>query len=60
MYGTVKTHRVDNPVRVITSGSKIIVENLSILVAKALYPIADELPSKLKDTNNMLGIIDSI
>ena len=60
MYGTVKTHRVDNPVRVITSGCKNTVENLSILVSKTLYPIADKLPSKLKDNNNMLGIIDSI
>ena len=32
MYGMVKTHKVDNPVRVITSGCNTVVEKLSILV----------------------------
>ena len=31
MYGLVKTHKVDNPVRVITSGCNTVVEKLSIL-----------------------------
>ena len=60
MYGMVKTHKTDNPVRVITSGCNTAVEKLSILVEKTLYPIADKLPSKIKDTNNMLDIIDNI
>ena len=60
MYGMVKTHKKDNPVRVITSGCNTAVEKLSILVEKALYPIADNLPSKIKDTNNMLEIIDQL
>ena len=54
------THKTDNPVRVITSGCNTAVEKLSILVEKTLYPIADKLPSKIKDTNNMLDIIDNI
>ena len=29
-----------------------------ILVEKTLYPIPDKLPSKIKDTNDMLDIID--
>ena len=57
MYGTVRTHKNDNPVRVITSGCNTTVEKLFILVEKTLYPIADNLPSKIKDTNNMLEII---
>ena len=32
MYGMVKTHKFDNPVRVITSGCNAVVEKLSILV----------------------------
>ena len=60
MYGMVKTHKADNPVRVITSGCNTVVEKLSILVEKTLYPLADRLNSKRKDTNNMLEITDDI
>ena len=56
----VKTHKADNPVRVITSGCNTVVEKLSILVEKTLYALADRLNSKIKDTNNMLEIIDNI
>ena len=60
MFGMVKTHKVDNPVRVITSGCKNVVENLSILVKKTLYPISGKLPSNIKDSNDMLNIVGSI
>ena len=60
MYGMVKTHKTDNPVRVITSGCNTAVEKLSILVEKTLYPLADRLNSEIEDTNNMLEIIDDI
>ena len=60
MYGMVKTHKVDNLVRVITSGCNTVAEKLSILVEKTLYPLADRLNSKIKDTNDMLDIIDDI
>ena len=60
MYGMVKTHKADNPVRVITSGCYTVVEKLSILVEKILYQLADRLNSKIKETNNMLEIIDDI
>ena len=56
----VKTHKSDNPVRVITSGYNTAVEKLSILDEKTLYPIANNLPSKIKDANNMLEIIDKL
>ena len=52
----VKTHKNDNPVRVRTSGFNTAVEKLTILVEKTLYL----LPSKIKDTNNMLEIIDQL
>ena len=58
----VKTHKNDNPICVITSGCNTAIEKLSILVEKTLYPIADNLPSKIKDTNKdtMLEIIDQL
>ena len=60
MYGMVKNHKIYSPLCVITVGSNNSVENLSILVEKILSPIANRLPSKIKDTNDMLNIIDSI
>ena len=60
MYGMVKTHKADNVVRVITSGCNTVFEKLSTLVEKTLYTLADGLNSKIKDTNNMLEIIDNI
>ena len=60
MYGMMKTHKADNPVRVITSGCNTVVEKLSILVEKTLYPLADRLNSKIKYINNMLEITDDI
>ena len=56
----VKTNKADNQVRLITNGCNTVVEKLPILVEKTLYPLADELNSKTKDTNNMLEIIDNI
>ena len=58
MYEMVKPYKVDYPVCVITSDCNNAVENLSILVEKTLYPIADKLPFKTKDTNDKLYIID--
>ena len=59
MYGMVKTHKANNPVCVITSGCNTVVEKLSILVEKT-YLLADRLNSKIKDTDNMLEIIDDV
>lgn len=50
----------DNPLHVITSDCNAAVENLSNWVQKTLYHIVDKLPSKIKDTEDMLDIIDSI
>ena len=60
MYGLVKTHKVDNPVRIITSGCNTAVENLSICLEKVLYSEVEEIPSRIKDTNHMLDIIDNL
>ena len=60
MYDNVKTHKIGNPTRVITSGSKTAIENLSVFVENVLYDIASELPSRIKDANYMLDIIDNL
>ena len=59
MYGLVKTHKANNPVRIITNGCNTAVENLSIFVEKVLYKEAERLPSRIKDTSRMLDIIDN-
>ena len=59
MYGNIKSHKSDNPARVIASGCNTAVEHLLILVEKVLYGIASELPSRIKDTND-IDIIDDL
>ena len=60
MYGNIKTHKVDNPARVITSGCNTAVEHLLIFIEKVIYGIASELLSRIKDINHMLDIIDDL
>ena len=60
MSGNVKTDKVVNPTRVITSGCNTATENLASFVENALYDFARELPSRIKDTNHMLDIIDNL
>ena len=38
IHGLIETHKVDNAVRVITSGCGRVAENLSIYVEKYLFP----------------------
>ena len=58
MYGLVKAHKADNPVRVITSGCGTVVENLSIFVEKCLFPEFLKIESRVQDTSEMLNFID--
>ena len=60
MYGNIKTHKENIPVRVITSGCDTAVENLSIFVENVLFELASELLSQIKDTCHMLEIIDDM
>ena len=60
MYGLIKTHKNNNPARIITSGCNTAIESLSIFVEKILYDIASNLPSRIKDTGQILDIIDEI
>ena len=58
MYGLVKTHKVNNPVRVITTGCGTAVENLSIFVERYLYVEVLKIESRIQDTSEMLNFID--
>ena len=60
MYGLIKTHKNNNPARIITSDCNTAIESLSIFVEKVLYDVASNLPSRIKDTGHMLDIIDEI
>ena len=50
-------HKVNNPVRVITSGRGTAVENLSIFVERCLYPEVLKIESRIQDTSEMLNFI---
>ena len=60
MYDLVQTHKNNYPVRIITSGCNTAVENLSIFIEKVLYKEVERIPSRIKDTNHMLDIIEMI
>ena len=58
MYGLVKIHKADNPVKVITSGCRRAVENLSISVEKCLFSEILKIEIRAQDTSEMLNFID--
>ena len=58
MYGLIKTHKVNNPVRVITSGCRTSVENLSIFLEGCLYPEVLKIESRIQDTSEMSNFTD--
>ena len=60
MYGLIKTHKENNPARVITSGCRTAMAFLSIFVERYLYKEVDKINSRIKDTPDMLDIIDDI
>ena len=60
MYGFFKTHKVNNPARIIKSGCNTAVENLPIFVEKVLCKEVNRNPFRIKNTDLMLDIIDSL
>ena len=60
MYGLIKTHKEDNPVKVITSWCSTAIAYLSIFVEKYLYRQVNKIHSRIKDTPDMLNITDMI
>ena len=57
MYDLVKTHKVGNPVTVITSGYGTAVENLFIFIEK-LHSEVLKNEGRVKDTSEMPTIIE--
>ena len=60
MDGLVKSHKVNNPVRVITSGSNTAIESFSIYIERVLFELSESMPSRIKDNNHLLDKIDNI
>ena len=60
MYALFKTHKVGNPARVTTSGCDTAIENLSIFVEKCLYSEVSKIESRIKDSSEMLTILDNL
>ena len=60
MYGLNKTHKENNPARVITSGCGTAIEFLSISVETYLCKEVHKINSTIKDTSEMLDIIDDV
>ena len=60
MYGLIKTYKVGNLVRVITSGCVTAIESLSIFVKKSLYSQVLNIESRVKDRSEMLTIINNL
>ena len=59
-YGLVKTPKVNYPVTVTSSGCNTAAENLSINVKHVLFELSESMPSRIKDSNHLLDIIDII
>ena len=60
MYGLVKPHKVNNLVRVITSGCNTAIESFSIYIEHVLFELSVGMPSIIKDSNHLLDIIDNM
>ena len=59
-FGNVKTHKDNNPVRLITSCCGTAIENLSAFTEFYLKPLAYGLPSFVRDTTDLLNRIDRL
>ena len=60
MYVLIKTHKVGNLVRLITSGCGTVIACLYIFVEKCLYSEILKIESRVKDSSEMLTIIDNL
>lgn len=55
-----KTHKAGTPVRLLTTGCNTAIENLAIFVEKHCQPLAEKIPTRIKDTQHLLKIIDEL
>ena len=59
-YGLIKTHKPNNPIRLITSGNGTAVENLSLFTGYFLHPCVKKEPQILIDTTALLNKVTEI
>jgi len=59
-FGNIKTHKKDNPLRLITSCCGTAIENLSAFTEFYLQPLARKQPSFIKDTIDLLNRIQKL
>ena len=55
-----KTHKQNNPVRLLTTGCNTAIENLSRFIEKLCAPLVVTIPTRIKDTSHLLEIIDQL
>ena len=55
-----KTHKTGIPVRLLTTGCNTAIENLAIFVEKHCAPLAESISTRIKDTQHLLQIIDTL
>ena len=60
MYVFIKTRKAGNPARVITSGCSTAIEKFSIFSETVLFDLANDLPSRIKNTGHMLNIFGEL
>ena len=61
MFGLVKIHKINDPVRVITTDCNNAIENLSIYIEHVLlFELSESMQSRIKNSNHLLDIIDNI
>ena len=59
-YGLIKTYKLNNPIRLITSGNGTAVEHLSLFTEYFLHPCVKKEPQILIDTTALLNKITDI
>ena len=57
-FGTVKTHKPGNPIRLITSGCGTAIENFSALTDYYIKSLAQKAPSYIKDTTDFINKLE--
>ena len=59
-YALIKTHKPNNPIRLITSGNGTVFENLSVFTEYFLHPCIKKEPQILADTTALLKKAEDI
>ena len=55
-----KTHKPNNPVRLLTTGCHTTIENLSRFIEVICAPLTNNIETRIRDTSHLLDIIDEL